>query len=262
MRAWTFNRRGPAASVLSLSTDLPAPTPSTLKPDQVLIRVTHVGLSIFHALIPFLPHLTSAPWIPEFDFAGVVEASGGGEATSLLNAGTEVFGGVDPPWVLRHGGVLAEYVVLPAGMVVRRPEGVKAEEASGLASYGCAAVQMGEKVGLGRGGKVLVTAAASAQGLLMVMVARAMVGKEGWVVGTCSEASDELVRRVGADEVSLTWATGWWGWRGLIDGRLLTTRSILRRPTTSYSTTTRGPSMRSSTSPAMITSYTIDPCPI
>ena len=87
-------------------------------------------------------------------------------------------------------------------------------------------------------------------------------GKGGVVVGTCSEASDELVRRVGADEVSLTWATGWWGWRGLIDGRLLTTRSILRRPTTSYSTTTRGPSMRSSTSPAMITSYTIDPCPI
>ena len=206
MRAWTFNRRGLAHDVLFLSSDLPAPTPSSLKPDQVLIRVTHVGLSIFHGLIPFLPHLTSAPWVPEFDFAGVVEASGGGVETGLLKPGTEVYGGVDPPWLLRHGGVLAEYVVLPATNVARRTEGLKGEEASGLSSYGCAAVQMGEKVKLRSGGKVLVTAAASAQGLLLVMVARAMVGKEGVVVGTCSDASDELVKSVGADEVSLIWS--------------------------------------------------------
>ena len=220
MKAWTTSTRGPIQSVLRL-TSLPKPGISSLQPGQALVRVTHVSLARAHAAaVAALPRFTSSPWVQEMEFAGVVEAvshahraggraggAGVGDGVGLgsevkLGIGSPVFGAVHPrTYFLAGAGTLAEFIVVPALTLIPRPPGLSAEEAAGLAGYGCAAVQMVEKMHVKTGDRVLVTAAASAQGLILVQVLRAFVGSGGVVVGTCSAASAGVVRGLGCDEV-------------------------------------------------------------
>ena len=87
--------------------------------------------------------------------------------------------------------------------MVRKPEGLSFASAAGLGGNGCTAVQFCGVLGLRRGMKVLVTGASGSTGSLTLQVARAVVGKEGSVWGTCSGVNEELVKGLGADEVSM-----------------------------------------------------------
>jgi NADPH:quinone reductase-like Zn-dependent oxidoreductase len=138
MRAWTHNVRGAPASVLKL-TELPAPVIDANKSTEVLVRISNAALnpggSIMMHLAPFL--FRHSPAIPEMDFTGTIVSSGCGD----LEPGTEVFGSILVPRHLGTGsGALAEYVVVGKENVVRRPMGVKAEEAAGLGVAGCTAL--------------------------------------------------------------------------------------------------------------------------
>ncbi len=205
MRGWVFTARGPPAAVLKLRDDLPRPTAADLRADEVLVKVSHVGLFLgFALMMALIPHVNSKPWIPAHDFSGVVEATGA--KVTNVRAGDPVFGGPDPKvfmrWGSRYNGVLVEYAILPAAQVVRKPDNISFAAAATLPGNGCTAVQFVEKTGMKKGDRVLITAASGGLGTLMVQVARAVVGKEGSVVGTCSAPNEEMVKKLGADEVS------------------------------------------------------------
>jgi NADPH:quinone reductase-like Zn-dependent oxidoreductase len=157
MRAWTYTSRGKPAAVLELR-DVPRPTPDVLATNEVLVKVTCAAVFQGSAkLMELLPHFNSLPWIPEYDFSGVIEAVG--VDVRDLGRGDAVFGAPNPKTLKRderHNGVLAEYVVLDAGQVVRKSEKLSFEDACGLAGNGCTTVQFCERLELKLGDRVLV----------------------------------------------------------------------------------------------------------
>jgi NADPH:quinone reductase-like Zn-dependent oxidoreductase len=124
------------------------------------------------------------------DFAGVVEAVGGG--VTGFKVGDEVFGAAR--------GAFAEYVsVAQSAGVVRKPAGVAFEDAGTLAVAGSTALQSLTDHGhLERGQRVLVNGASGGVGTFAVQIAKAL-GAE--VTAVCSPRNVDLVRSLGASRV-------------------------------------------------------------
>lgn len=205
MRGWTFTTRGPPSAVLRLRSDLPKPTAAQLLTDEVIVKVSHVAIDQGVAvLMGLVPHLNSKPWIPGLDFSGVIDAVG--SSVTHVRPGDMVFGSPNPKanplWGRKYNGMIVEYAVLPAGHVIRKPPNISIEAASTLACNGCTAVQFTELAAMKRGDRVLITGASGGLGTLMIQAVRAVVGDEGTIVGTCSAANEEFVKKLGANEVS------------------------------------------------------------
>ena len=203
MRAWTFTRRGTPSEVLQLQ-DLPRPQTSDLQPDEVLVKVTHVGMfQGFAAIMAIVPHLNSNPWIPGSDFSGFIISTG--SLVTHVKAGDAVFGSPNPKLYFsdkRHNGLLTEYAILPSTAVVKKPESISLKSAAGIGGNGSTAMQFSEKAKLGEGMKVLITGASGSTGSLTLQAARARVGKQGSIWVTCSVRNAQMVRDLGADEVN------------------------------------------------------------
>ncbi|CZR56206.1 related to zinc-binding oxidoreductase [Phialocephala subalpina] len=204
MRAWTHIRAGLPSEVLHLSSDIPIP--ATLKPDEVLIKISHAalnpGASVMLQLIPMF--FRTKPSIPELDFSGTIAELGSSVASSRkLSPGTRVFGSVGPlgQHVNKGKGALAEYVVLSSEQVYPTPEGMKDEEAAGLGVAGCSALAYLDIAKIKEGERVLVNGASGGVGSLLVQMVKNVVGSSGHVVAVCSGRNEELVRGLGADEV-------------------------------------------------------------
>ena len=203
MKAWAATQRGFPNDVLRLR-DLPRPKASDLRPNEVLIKITHAGIFQGTAkIMSLLPRWTSTPWIPEIDCTGTIVAVGSSVTDFVV--GDEVFGGPDPKRFVtskRYGGALTEYAIFPSDIFVKRPQNLSGEAAAAITANGCTAVQIVDLSKLGPGGKVLITGGSGGLGNLLVQVAKATVGKEGQVVATCSGANADLVKSLGADSVS------------------------------------------------------------
>jgi len=204
MRAWTHSRAGHPATVLTLSPNTKIPTITS--PTDVLVRVTHAALnpggSIMMQFCPFL--FRSKPAIPELDFSGTITtASSAVPESRELTPGTPVFGYVSVGLHLGAGaGTLAEYIAVPAVSVVRKPSNISFEEAAGLGITGCTAITLVEKARLKRGDSVLINGASGGVGTIVMQLAREVVGESGRVVAICSGRNIEIVKELGADEVS------------------------------------------------------------
>lgn len=205
MRAWIHLRAGQPATVLSLSSDMP--TPTIKAPNDVLVRISHAalnpGASIIMQLCPFF--FRSKPAIPELDFSGTLIAAGPAALESgRIAIGDSVFGSIGAGQHTKAGsGALAEYVVVPAANVARKPTGKASDaEASGIGVAGCTAVALVEKAALQSGDSVLVNGASGGIGSMVVQMAKCAVGANGRVVAVCSGTNASLVQELGADEVS------------------------------------------------------------
>jgi NADPH:quinone reductase-like Zn-dependent oxidoreductase len=204
MRAWTYSKAGPPSTVLTLRSDIPLPTLKT--PNDVLVRVSHTALhpgsSIIMQLCPSI--FRASPAIPETEFSGTVISTGCAVAPAReLIPGTRVFGSVlVGPHVRTGVGALAEWLVVDAGSVARMPGRVGLEEMAGLAVSGCTALALMERAGLKLGDGVLVNGASGGIGHMVVQLAKRAVGESGRVVAICSEINFEMVKSLGADEVS------------------------------------------------------------
>jgi reticulon-4-interacting protein 1, mitochondrial len=204
MRAWTYSQVGIPSAVLHLSVD--SPTPALTSPTDVLVRITHASLSpggsIMIQLCPFI--FRAKPAIPEVDFSGTLVAVGVEvpQARGLM-PGDSVFGSVPVGPHLSAGvGTLAEYIVLPASCVLRKPDHMSLEQAAGLAVSGCAALMLVERARLKEGDRVLINGASGGVGTIVVQLVRQAIGPDGKIVAICSERNVETVRKLGADEVS------------------------------------------------------------
>jgi NADPH:quinone reductase-like Zn-dependent oxidoreductase len=205
MKAFTHTACGLPPAVLRLSHNLPIPILAA--PTDVLVKISHASLnpggSIITRMVP-MPFRTK-PSIPDMDFSGtVVKTSKSVPVSRELVPGTAVFGTVPMSQHLMGGkGALAEYVVVPAENLVLKPGNVRFEEAAGLPVAGVTATSCMDLGRVKRGERVLVNGASGGIGSLVMQMAKDAVGDEGTVVGVCSGRNLEMVKGLGADEVSL-----------------------------------------------------------
>ncbi|KAJ0334357.1 hypothetical protein COL5a_000412 [Colletotrichum fioriniae] len=211
------------------------PVPGAVDGNQwLLVKVAHAALNPGgHLYITKLPGAVRAKTaVPDWDLSGIVTDvwspdSGSGAGSNMgtstpTNAGPStttaaaVRGNSIPRFAKNDRvaaflpisyawptgtGALAEHVLLPARYAVPVPSHVSLRDASCVMTAGCTAAVTIRATGLKRGDRVLVNGASGGIGSLAVQMARAIVGREGHVVGVCSGRNAEMVLGLGADEV-------------------------------------------------------------
>jgi NADPH:quinone reductase-like Zn-dependent oxidoreductase len=202
MRAIVQRAYGPPDQVLEL-TDVPRPA---VGPGDVLVRVraTSVNTPDWLAVSgqPYVLRLQSGLRRPKgpvrgSDVAGVVEAVGADVAD--LRPGDEVFGSQWSGSISAVGGTFAEFAVVPAAQLLRKPAGIGFDEAAASVMSGLTALLAMRDVGrAGPGRRVLVNGASGGVGTFAVQIA-ARLGAH--VTGVCSTRNVELVGSLGAAEV-------------------------------------------------------------
>lgn len=123
------------------------------------------------------------------EFSGVVEALGAG--VEGLAVGDRVFGSIPQ-------GAFADWVIAPAAVVTRVPEGVPLEVAAGLALAGQTAWQALESQQLQEGDVIVVSAAAGGVGGILGQIA---VSRGIRVIGTAGNANHEWLHSRGIDPI-------------------------------------------------------------
>ncbi len=212
MKSYTSTSLGSPRRALSFHPASPVPSLPDNDPSStlLLLKITHAALNpadlaLQLVLPPWLP-FRKGP-VPGLDFAGIVVAVGGGVASAAdggVEVGERVCGALGLAEVARGKGTLAEWVVVESGLVAKVPAGWGGREAVGVMGIaGQTAAEMVRRAGEVKGRRVLVNGAAGGVGTLVVQVWKGLGGE---VVGVCSKGSEALVRRLGAEEVSLSLA--------------------------------------------------------
>ncbi|KAJ6006020.1 hypothetical protein N7451_003964 [Penicillium sp. IBT 35674x] len=205
MPAWSYKTRGPVSKVLTYTKDFPTPNPSTLAPDEVLIKIAYTGYtptaSALPAIIPAWIQKHGIA-IPELEFSGTIAALGSSNIRPEIQLGTPVFGVTSLGILLRRGsGTLAGYCPCPVDQLSVIPAGMDLEHAAALSGNGVTAVQVVDAAAVKPGDKVFVNGGSGGAGSMILQVVRNRVGESGMVVSSCSGGNVELVKSLGADEV-------------------------------------------------------------
>ncbi len=170
--------------------ELPLPSPG---PGQALVKVAAAGVNFIDVYFRTGLYKTELPFVPGMEAAGTVEAVGA-EVTGVAVGDRVAFAMVR--------GSYAEYAAVPAGMLVKVPEGVDLENAAAAMLQGMTAHYLTHSTfPLKRGDTALVHAAAGGAGLLIVQMAKARSAR---VIGTVStEEKAKLAREAGVDDIIL-----------------------------------------------------------
>jgi NADPH:quinone reductase-like Zn-dependent oxidoreductase len=197
MRAVIQDGYGEPKQVLRLG-EIQAPPAG---PDDVLVRVRATSVNTPDwAIITGVPYILRLGFglrrpkrpVRGSDLAGVVAAVG--ERVTDLAPGDEVLGSTRS-----KAGTFAEYAVVPAAQLARKPAGLSFEHAGASVMAGLAALVAMRDVGkVGAGTRVLINGASGGVGTMAVQIAKAL-GAE--VTGVCSTRHLELIRSLGADHV-------------------------------------------------------------
>jgi reticulon-4-interacting protein 1, mitochondrial len=214
-KAWTFSKRGDPKDVLQLTSDRPMPTlppPLPLPKDArepqewILVKIAYTGLNpggLFHmTLIPAMFRAKVA--IPEMDCSGTVVdvwTPDGTTARFSKGDGVAVTIPIGHSWPTGNGA-LQTYTAIPAKYAVKKPANVAFRDAAGLFIAACSAWNQVQDAKVKSGDRVLVNGASGGLGTFAVQMAKHIVGPSGYVVGICSERNLELVKSLGADDVS------------------------------------------------------------
>lgn len=133
------------------------------------------------------------PLIPGWDVSGVIQEVG--ENVHQFSEGDEVYGRPDPT----KDGAYAEYIVVKANQLGRKPKSIDHINAAAVPLAGLTAWQgLFDRGRLKKGQKVLIHAASGGVGTFAVQFAK---WKGAYVIGTTSAANISFVKQLGADEV-------------------------------------------------------------
>jgi NADPH:quinone reductase-like Zn-dependent oxidoreductase len=134
----------------------------------------------------------SLPLILGWDLSGVVESVGSGAAD--WKAGDEVYSRPD----ISRNGSYAEYIVVKAAELGRKPQSIDHVNAAAIPLAGLTAWQvLFDAAGLTAGQRILIHAAAGGVGTFAVQLAK---WKGAYVIGTASARNHAFLRELGADE--------------------------------------------------------------
>ncbi|MEV0321869.1 NADP-dependent oxidoreductase [Streptomyces sp. NPDC050658] len=189
MRAAAITAYGPADALRPM--DLPVPEPG---PGQVRVRVRAAGVLPYDIGVRegvIRPPGAAFPLVPGNEFAGTVDAA----APDVAG-----FGPGDPVLGFSLLGSYAQYVVVGADQLVRKPGEMAWAEAGGFSGNAQGAHMALTAMRVGPGDTVLVNAAAGGLGTLAVQLARAWGATT--VIGTASERHHDHLRSLGAIPVT------------------------------------------------------------
>ncbi len=127
-----------------------------------------------------------------FDVSGVVVEKGVDVLT--FEIGDEVYARVPQEQM----GTVAEFVAVQSDLVVKKPENISFEQASGLPLTGLTAIQALEKVGIKEGDRILIHAGSGGVGSFAIQYAKT---KGAIVYTTTSTKNVDWVKALGADRV-------------------------------------------------------------
>lgn len=189
MRAVVYERFG-GPEVLELR-DWPQPEPG---PDEVLVRIHAAGVNPVDA-----QNRADGAWagitppvIPGYDFSGVVEAIG--ERVSNWAPGDDVFGA---PAVRGTGwGSYAEYIAVPAELVVAKPNRLSHVEAAAVPIAACTAHECVRRLRVEPGEWLLVLGAGGGVGSFAVQFAAGLGTR---VLAVASTRHHRLLADLGAE---------------------------------------------------------------
>ncbi|MAT99272.1 MAG: alcohol dehydrogenase [Anaerolineaceae bacterium] len=198
MKAMVYTKYG-SPDVLHLQ-DVAKPTPQA---EDVLVKIQAASINFGDkALVkgePFLVRLMGyglfkpKHTIPGGDIAGRVEAVGSN--VKQFQPGDEVFADLGECGF----GAYAEYVAVPASVLVQKPVNLPFEEAAAVPQAAVVALQgLRDKGQIQPGHKVLINGASGGVGTFAVQIAKALGGE---VTAVCSTKNLDLVRAIGADQV-------------------------------------------------------------
>jgi NADPH:quinone reductase len=188
MKAIVVQRFGGPEVLIYQEIERPAP-----KADEALVKIEAVGLNyidVYHrtGLYPL-----SRPFIPGMEAAGVIGAIGA-DVTEVSVSDRVVY--------VMTPGAYAEYATVPAGKLVKVPDGVDARQAVTMMLQGMTAHYLMTSVyPLKAGETALIHAAAGGVGLLLIQMAKRIGARAIGTVSTPAKA--QLAREAGAAEVIL-----------------------------------------------------------
>jgi NADPH2:quinone reductase len=193
MKAWHYDKTGPAAEVLTCS-DLPTPEPG---PGEVRVRIAWSGVNPSDVKsrggarpMPF------ARVIPHSDGSGTIDAVGSGVGLGRLGERVWLW---NAAWG-RPFGTAAEYCCLPAAQAVPLPEAASGEAGACMGIPGLTAMHAVLMDGGVAGKRVLVAGGAGAVGHYAVQLASRFGAAQ--VISTVSSAHKaRLAYEAGADHV-------------------------------------------------------------
>lgn len=177
-----FDRFGPASVISVVDAELPQPGPH-----EVRVRVTAVGLNPvdYKMREGTSRHSVTLPSGIGRELAGIVDQLG--EGVTALQVGDEVFGTV-------HIGSLADYAVVPAGNLARKPAELDWIVAGGLALAGQTAYDSFASQSITAADTILVSAAAGGVGSI---VAQLGTRAGATVIGTAGPSNQDYLASLG-----------------------------------------------------------------
>ncbi|MFD6140218.1 NADP-dependent oxidoreductase [Promicromonospora sp. NPDC060271] len=190
MKAVRFHQTGSPEVLRYEDTDRPVAGAG-----QVLVRVAGSAFNPADNGIRggLLPIPVTLPHVPGYDVSGTVEAIGDG--VTGFQVGDAVVGFLP----MTEDGSAAEYVVAPAGVLVKAPTSIDLADAAALPSVALTAWQaLFDEAGLKDGQRALIVGAGGAVGGYAVQLAK-RAGAH--VIATASPRSHDTVAASGADEV-------------------------------------------------------------
>jgi len=187
MKAAAFSTIGPPEVLRIMEFEDPQAGPG-----EVRVKVRSAGVQPADCAVRSSgwtpPPLTlKRPQIVGNEFAGTIDQVG--EGVRGFSPGDAVLG-----WSLL--ACYAEYVVVSADQIVRKPDSMSWEEAGVLSASGQTAHTALEQLRVGAGDTVLIHAAAGGVGTFAVQIAAALGAKQ--VIGTASERNHDYLRSLGA----------------------------------------------------------------
>jgi putative PIG3 family NAD(P)H quinone oxidoreductase len=205
MRILTLTAAGPAENLVMA--DAPQPSPA---PGEVLIAVVASGVNRADLLQRqgFYPPPPGISEVIGLEVSGTIAALGEGVTGWTVG---------EPCVALLAGGGYAEYVTVPAGQVVRPPQGFDLVSAAGLIEVAATVVSNFDHVHLSAGETVLIHGGAGGIGTFAIQYANAIGAR---VIVTAGSADKlQLCRELGA-AVALDYHDDWpTGVRTATDGR-------------------------------------------
>ena len=174
----------------------------SLKSNEVLIKISTTSITAASTFmrkgLPYFGRLFTGLTKPKIktpgtDLAGVIAAVG--KAVKKFKVGDRVMAETG-----LNCGAYAEYICLNANdLIVFQPEGISAEEATGILDGACTALAFfTDQVKINKGDKVLINGASGSIGTAAIQLAK-YFGAE--VSGLTSTKNMALVKDIGADKV-------------------------------------------------------------
>ncbi|CAH0057346.1 unnamed protein product [Clonostachys solani] len=200
MSAWVIAKTGGDPDSPSLELRESCPTPSKATEANVIIKIEFAALNQvdFHFMRSHKNNPFRRTSVPGFDFSGYIVAKGP-FAPLDLDLGDEVCGVISNGLALMGKGTLAEYIEVPASLVVPRPLTLNMAATAGLGLATQAALTMLQSRPVKAGHKVVINGAGGGVGSALTQIVKSEKG--AYVIGICSANNMDRLGELGADHV-------------------------------------------------------------